>query len=206
MERRLCGPGDGKGCICCLPQQSTNCTDVGCSRQGDGFECKTEEEAAVWPLRCRKSPKLCQTNVAPYTVTMTADNEFKLFADGVEIGTGASWSSSFTFTTTATQVLAVEAVDRGLYEGILLSTSNGIVSDTTWKCSKRYIKGWNQPTFNDGLWSPAVLATGPWGGIPPISSTAQWIWASPSLGTSGPAPERVYCRKKLGEWEYPRIE
>merc|ERR1719427_1911394 len=158
------------------------------------FECAAVAVTCLSPGFWQKIPK---KTGAPYTVTMTADNEFKLFADGVEIGTGASWNSSFTFTTTATQVLAVEAVDRGSYEGILLSTSNGIVSDTTWKCSKRYIKGWNQPTFNDGLWSPAVLATGPWGGIPPISSTAQWIWASPSLGTSGPAPERVYCRKKL---------
>ena len=78
--------------------------------------------------------------------------------------------------------------------GILGSTSNGLLTNETWKCSSDLYPGWNSPDFDDRDWPLAkVLATNgdePWKTIDDIAKTAKWIWAKNYEHT-------VYCRLKL---------
>ena len=96
-------------------------------------------------------------------------------------------------------VLAVKAVDHrddGNHAGILASTSNGVESDASWKCSSEELPGWHLATFDDSAWSYADVigqhGDEPWGRINPIDAQAKWIWASDY--TRGGT---VYCRKTL---------
>ena len=92
-------------------------------------------------------------------------------------------------------MLAVKAVDGGSDFGILASTSTGVVSDTTWKCSSSYQTDWHLASFDDSAWSPAVIrrtnGDGPWGRFNAINAQAKWIWAH------GVAGGTIYCRKSF---------
>ena len=78
--------------------------------------------------------------------------------------------------------------------GILGSTSNGLLTNGTWKCSSVYYSGWNSPDFDDQEWplakEVAKHGVSPWGTINGIAKTAKWIWANNYNHT-------VYCRLKL---------
>jgi hypothetical protein len=134
---------------------------------------------------------------------MTADNAFRLYADGVLLGSGSNWPTTYSFSTDASEVLAVYAWNWGGPVGILLSTSAGLVTDSTWKCIDAHLvtsADWYKPDFNDMSWPNAVVfgynGVSPWGTRPGISASAQWIWApTPPHGSQ---PQKVYCRKKLG--------
>ena len=110
--------------------------------------------------------------------------------------TDANWPDAHTVSLDAACVLAVQGVDQGGgYAGILASTSTGVVSDATWKCSSVWHSGWHLADFDDAAWAQARLfganGVGPWGYIGGINSQAKWIWAQGPLGGT------VYCRKTL---------
>ena len=93
-------------------------------------------------------------------------------------------------------VLAVKAVDTGHSFGILASTTNGVESDASWKCSAEEQPGWHLASFDDSAWNYADIIAEqgdePWGLINLIDARAKWIWASDF--TRGGT---VYCRKTL---------
>ena len=76
-------------------------------------------------------------------------------------------------------------------EGILASTSTGIVTDTSWKCTTTLEDDWTRCFFNDDHWPNARRVEGPSVHILDISSSASWIWAEGSNGGT------VYCRKRV---------
>ena len=90
--------------------------------------------------------------------------------------------------------------DVGAQEGILASTSTGVVTDTTWKCTTALEPDWSTCAFDDSNWPDAVSrganGVGPWGQFDDIDATAEWIWAK------GSDNGVVYCRKRLrdGRW------
>ena len=106
-----------------------------------------------------------------------------------------NWGLAHTVTLADTCVLAVKGVYYGGSYGILASTSTGVVSDASWKCSAVEQSGWHLPDFNDAAWSQAQVLAGhgawPWLHIGGISAQATWIWAQGSSATP------VYCRKAL---------
>ena len=78
--------------------------------------------------------------------------------------------------------------------GIIGSTSHGLVTDGTWKCSSDLPVGWNSPDFDDQD-CPLAKVVGingdhPWGKIHGIAEMAKWIWADNNKDV-------VYCRLKL---------
>ena len=95
-----------------------------------------------------------------------------------------------------TKVLSVIGtnVPYGSPFGILGSTSNGLLTNETWKCSSDFYPGWTSPDFDDRDWplSKVVANHGdhPWYTIDGIAKTAKWIWAKNYEHT-------VYCRLKL---------
>merc|ERR550517_2075230 len=46
-----------------------------------------------------------------------------------------------------TRILAIECKDVGGVKGILASTSTGLKTDSSWRCSSEVIEGWTQPGF-----------------------------------------------------------
>ena len=193
-----CYHNGDKSCRCCPPKpEEIICVDKNCSREFPGYECQNASAAQNWPKRCMESEKLCGHMVEKYEINMTADNQFDLYADGSLVGSGANWQQTFTFSADA-QVIGVVAKDWGAFEGIILSASNGLVTDKTWKCIKDNgldPKIWSAPGFDDSSWPYAVSygfnGEGVWGFRPGISASAQWIWAPGK-------PNTVYCRKALG--------
>ena len=130
-----------------------------------------------------------------FTATFTCDNEMEMFADGQSLGTDSNWQNPTTYHVPRnTRVLSVAGKDTGHALGILGSTSNGQVTNETWKCSSVLSSGWNSPDFDDQDWPFArVIANHgdhPWGTVHGIAETAKWIWANNNEDT-------VYCRLKL---------
>ena len=131
-----------------------------------------------------------------FTATFTCDNKMEMFADGQSLGTDNNWGNPTTYLVPGnTRVLSVAGKDHGGgHFGILGSTSNGQVTNETWKCSSVLSSGWNSPDFDDQDWPFArVIAkhgAGPWGTIHGIAETAKWIWANNNNDT-------VYCRLTL---------
>ena len=120
----------------------------------------------------------------------------EIFADGQSLGTDSNWKNPTTYLVPGnTRVLSVAGEDYGGYVyGILGSTSNGLLTNETWKCSSDLHPGWNFPYLDDRDWPLAkVVATngnGPWYTIDGIAETAKWIWANEYKNI-------VYCRLKL---------
>ena len=130
-----------------------------------------------------------------FSATFTCDNEMEIFADGKSLGKDSEWTKPTTYLVPAnTRVLSVAGKDTGSQFGIIGSTSHGLVTDETWKCSSDLHVGWNSPDFDDQDWPLAkVLANHgdkPWYTIDGIAETAKWIWANNDK-------DYVYCRLGL---------
>ena len=88
-------------------------------------------------------------------------------------------------------VLAIETVDVDALAGVLASTSTGVVTDASWKCSDVEQTGWHLAGFDDAAWSHATVVTPNNGSISEINSEAEWIWSEYDNG------HIAYCRKLL---------
>merc|ERR1711962_1495109 len=108
---------------------------------------------------------------------------------------GNSWSTTDSFNTDAGEYLTIRAENYHLDMGILLSTSEGLISDNHWRCiDERQAQvtpfhDWPQALelYDHGDWV--------WGDRPGIAMTAKWIWAPAPPG--GRAPDNVICYRKL---------
>ena len=131
-----------------------------------------------------------------FTATFTCDNEMEIFADGQSLGTDSIWENPTAYLVPGnTRVLSVAGKDYGGgYLGILGSTSNGQVTNETWKCSSVLSSGWNSPNFDDQSWPLAKVIGNhgdrPWGTLNGIAVTAKWIWGDTNSNTA-------YCRLTL---------
>ena len=130
-----------------------------------------------------------------FNATFTCDDEMEMFADGQSLGTDSNWINPTTYLVPGnTRVLSVAGKNYGGDLGILGSTSNGQITNETWKCSSVLSSNWTSPDFDDQGWPLAkVIANhgvSPWGTIRGIAKTAKWIWANNNEHT-------VYCRLKL---------
>ena len=120
----------------------------------------------------------------------------EMFADGQTLGTDSNWVNPTTCLVPGnTRVLSVAGKDtaRGFF-GIIGSTSHGLVTGKTWKCSSDLHSEWNSPDFDDQDWPLATVVANhgdyPWYTIDGIVETAKWIWANNDK-------DYVYCRLKL---------
>ena len=59
-----------------------------------------------------------------------------------------------------TGVIAISCRDTGGNEGIIASTSTGIVTDGSWKCSSVKEDNWMMPDFDDSAWNNADISRG----------------------------------------------
>ena len=81
-----------------------------------------------------------------------------MFADGKSLGKDSDWTKPTTYLVPAnTRVLSVAGKDTGSQFGIIGSTSHGLVTDETWKCSSDPHSEWNSPDFDDQDWPLATV-------------------------------------------------
>ena len=137
---------------------------------------------------------------AAFKATFTCDDSMELFADDTSLGNDNNdWHVSFTYGNVPgnTRVLSVIGTDVGGGFGILGSTTNGLLTNESWKCTGVLYPGWNSPDFDDQNWPSARVfgvnsADSPWGKmISGIETTAKWIWAADHNNGV------VYCRLNL---------
>lgn len=99
--------------------------------------------------------------------------------------------------------VAIECHSIFVKGGLIVSMSNGIVSDSKWKCLHYRQYGWFMSDFDDSDWPDAhefnkddheLAKTIDGVGYPP---NAKWIWRE-----GGHITERlhsVYCRRRIGK-------
>ena len=124
----------------------------------------------------------------------------ELFADGISLGKdNGIWKTATDFVIPGnTKIIAVAAKNLRLRPGILGSFSNGLVTSSSWKCSRRFHPRWNLRDFDDRNWPaaeeiPKHYGDGPEGNIAGIDPTAKWIWSI----KQGPPAKTCYCRVNL---------
>ncbi|KAM7429728.1 hypothetical protein ABFA07_019447 [Porites harrisoni] len=185
---------------------------------GDGEHCKDIDECAIGSHGCVTGSSICvntigsfkcscnfgydlvsETCLPVFYATFNCDNAMELFADDTSLGNdNSNWRASFTYTITGNpRVISVVGADFGGGFGILGSTTNGLLTNESWKCTGVLYPGWNSPDFDDQNWPSARVfgvnsADSPWGMmISGIEATAKWIWAADQDNGV------VYCRLNL---------
>ena len=100
-------------------------------------------------------------------------------------------------------MLALTATNSAGAGGLLASTSTGVVTDETWKCSGTEEPGWHLEEFDDTCWDTAhVIAQHgdrPWEVISGISGNAKWIW---DTGFTRGQEATTHCRKTICDSVY----
>ena len=123
----------------------------------------------------------------------------ELFADGISLGRDKDRRTTTDFVIPGnTKIIAVAAKSFHLHLGIRGSFSNGLVTNSSWKCSDRFHHGWKLRGFNDRDWPAAVeiinhQGDGLEGNIAGIDPTAKWIWTI----KHGVGIRSCYCRVNL---------
>ena len=96
----------------------------------------------------------------------------------------------------STRVVAIAATGKGA--SIIGSFSDGVVTDSTWKCNSDKEPEWALPEFQDDQWKKAEETSpekGGTNGMTEISSKAKWIHI-----TADDSKQNLFCRlsRKIG--------
>jgi putative heme-binding domain-containing protein len=115
---------------------------------------------------------------------ITADDAFRAWVNGVEVGHGARWEHLFHFDVTnhligGANVIAVEARNEGGPAGLVVrlsyipkgQTREVVVSDAQWKTARKSENGWQRLKFDDSQRQPAK-ALGRYGQTEPWKTAA----------------------------------
>ena len=149
-------------------------------------------------------------------LSAACDDYAKVYVDGA-LATPSNtaekkWNASSNYNMHACNTLiAISCQDIGTPGGILASTTTGVMTDTTWRCTDRLEFGWETVGFteSDGVWgTPGTYGSNrpgetrhgnmrhiPIAHMPAISYSADWIWFG-SNDLDGDL-KTVYCRKEL---------
>merc|ERR1719187_630668 len=126
-----------------------------------------------------------------FVLSATCDNKMKVFADGVLLASNNNWRETTDVTIPGdTAVITIESIEEHVVAGIIASGSNGLVTDSSWKCGTTgtSLSDWNY-AYEIGIARPR----------PRIASNASWIWDSSETWNTGKF-QRVSCQKNLATW------
>jgi hypothetical protein len=129
---------------------------------------------------------------------ITADNQYRLYFNGIYIGSDTRWEDAETYILIlrpGKNVIAIEAINTGMAAGLLVygEYSGGrIYSNSSWKYSLTEQSGWQSLEFDDLAWSNAienasygsgVWANYHWGIVDnfPNITKAKWIWSKDNM-------------------------
>ena len=118
------------------------------------------------------SPQVDATPNAPSgAITLTADNAFEVFVNGVSVGSGSDWQLAQVIPQDlgTGDVIAVAATDAGGIAGFLAEMvwdGGSAVSDGSWRVAASAPAGWETPGFDDSGWAAAstygTYGVAPW--------------------------------------------
>jgi hypothetical protein len=135
------------------------------------------------------------------TIFMTCDNEFDLYINGVKIGKGDTWTTTYKFTTTIKKgdIIAIDGVDKGGPAAFIGVFGDRLTNANDWRCSTKEMSGWTKNNFDDSSWSKATSYgknsdNNIWrsvgrGSRHNIPADAEWLWSNNNNNH-----DRVYCR------------
>jgi len=157
---------------------------------------KKEEAVAQWlwdrragegvVTRCFRRRFRLDAASGPSHINITCDNGYKLYLNGVELGSESrygedGWKTAERYDATpllraGENVIAVEAANLGGPGGLLVELmcegalpEAVVVSDGTFRMNAEAPENWFAPDFDDGAWPPAdvlgALPMEPWDGI-----------------------------------------
>ena len=132
------------------------------------------------------SPTFGQFEAFGSLISITADDGFELYGSLDDpIGTGNEWRQVFNFSLpSSTDQIFIEAKDTGGAQGIILATSAGLVSNSSWRCIAKQDTSIRPPYVNASIdsWPAAEEVVGPSDGYsgPEFQKGAKWIWAPKS--------------------------
>jgi hypothetical protein len=153
------------------------------------------------PVVAVPAPAPVDTPAKPMSIYMTCDNEFDLYVNGVKVGSGNSWTTTYHFTPVvkAGDVIAVDGIDRGGPAAFIGVFDDKVTTASDWRCSTKESTGWTKNSFDDASWSKAVSYSrnqdnNIWrsvggGSRPNIPANAEWLWTSDNNNH-----DRVFCR------------
>jgi len=127
---------------------------------------------------------------------LACDDLTELFLDGVQFTDPAfgNWRNTANMSIPSnTNVIAISCENLWAKYGIKATTSSGIVTDATWRCSNVKEDNWMGTDFDDSTWEFAKTDNLD---VDRDENTfdGQWIWSQ--TGT-----DRAYCRKRTHlEW------
>ena len=141
------------------------------------------------------------------TLSATCDNIMAVYVDGVQATPNnafeSDWSKSSDYPLHAcNSLVAISCEDFGVKGGILASTTTGVKTDTTWRCTDQLEAGWETVGFTEtaGVWGTPgtygvnAASPSPWNVfLASINPSAEWIW----YGANAGAAKTVYCRKNI---------
>ncbi|KAF7294723.1 hypothetical protein MIND_01009700 [Mycena indigotica] len=161
------------------------------------------------------TPPLGKTPVTA-NILMDVDDAFTLFVNGAEIGFAdrVPYAEQFCVALQpCLNVFAVTAVNTGGSAGLLAAievtysdgSTSTLISDTTWRYSLTVTSGYEQLSFDDNAWTPALsqatYGAAPWGQIetpksPPVLSLVHsfWVWTNEVSGGVAPLGTRAFRR------------
>merc|ERR1711962_944153 len=128
---------------------------------------------------------------------VACDDHTKVFLDGIQFtdSSMSKWdeTSEISLPFNA-KVIAISCINSKGHYGIKASTSYGIVTDATWRCSNVEEDNWMMTDFDDSTWEFAKTENLHVNGLsrPQLSENAQWIWSQ-----SGHT--KAYCRKIISQ-------
>ncbi|XP_078361491.1 uncharacterized protein LOC144645828 [Oculina patagonica] len=132
---------------------------------------------------------------AEFVGVLTADQNLTIYADGSLVGHNFLYATRWYSFSSQTKVIAVSVTeDPGWLSGFLGVFSNGVVTDSSWKCKETDSPedGWEQANFTDDTWPSAYIrfnnsATGVYG----IPLDVHWI--SPANHVAS----KFFCRRRF---------
>jgi hypothetical protein len=158
------------------------------------------------PLPSDSATKLVDVSTTGnFNMFLTCDNKFDLFVNGVKVGSGSSWQTTFNFNADVANgdVIAIDGIDTG-GPAAFIGVFNGVpTKPDDWRCKETTAPAnWNTNAFDDSAWSKATSygrndGDNVWkstaGGLsrPNIPADAQWLWTGDYN-----AHNRVFCRYK----------
>ena len=151
---------------------------------------------------CRLWKSFEVPNSSPLTsarIRATADNSYRLFLDGREVGRGSIWENLTEYDVTqlldpGEHILAVEAFsdfgDAGVILGLRMSLANeqiiNVGSDRSWRIVPNTASDWQTQTKPDPTWTPATVlgpvGIAPWWkqaniySVPPLQRISGRFW------------------------------
>ncbi|CAH3183434.1 unnamed protein product [Porites evermanni] len=187
----------GNGAMCNMKTSDGKCCVFPFVYRGQTFNaCTSSRASRLW---CSLSPSYDEDRKYGWCRGMegkiSGDDHTWVYANGRYMGKdNGRWNvpTSFYFSADI-QVVAVYVKNVGGSGGLIASFGNGVVTDSTWKCTTQGIRNWEKVGFDDNNWPAAKVHSGNSGNgrVYGIASEAKWI--GPSLLNAA----NIYCRRRM---------